>query len=214
MAYVGVLAAALLAAAPPDETVAGLLDRYIETENVEFLAECRSVLSSLLREQPRSYPARVLEARLLLAEHKLPEAAAAAEKLNREAPDDLDVYAILVDTYRASGRRKDAERAAQWMLDLRINDVRGLRRAAALREDSGDLSGAIDLMLQCVHQTPAADRLNRAAILADLARLYQKTGQHAHARQLAQEALRRAPSFPPAERLLRAEPESGQRDPR
>ena len=51
------------------------------------------------------------------------------------------VYGFLVDAYAELGDYAEAEKAAQWMLDLRPGNVPGLTRAAYLRELFGDLDG-------------------------------------------------------------------------
>ena len=61
-------------------------------------------------------------------------------------PDDVLVYGFLVDGYTELGRYADAEKAAQWMLDIRPGNVPALTRASHLRELFGDHEGAVELM--------------------------------------------------------------------
>src|SRR5262249_22469633 len=83
---------------------------------------------------------------VLLGKHEFRSALESAKALNERVPDDLLVYGYLVDANVELGNYKDAEDAAQWMLNLRPGNVPGLTRAAYLRELFGDIEGAKDLM--------------------------------------------------------------------
>jgi len=107
---------------------------------------------------------------------------ARATAANRANPDDLDTYAALADVQREMGRKKDAAATVQWMLNLRPADVRGLWRAALLREDAGDLDGAAELMTDCYWRI--SERGKRAEMLGALARVYERMGKTDEARRL------------------------------
>lgn len=107
---------------------------------------------------------------------------ARATAANRANPDDLDTYAALADVQREMGRKKEAAATVQWMLNLRPTDVRGLWRAALLREDAGDLDGAAELMTDCYWRT--TERGKRAEMLGALARVYERMGKPGEARRL------------------------------
>jgi tetratricopeptide (TPR) repeat protein len=132
--------------------------------------------------------ARKREAQRLLSAGKTEVALEKITALNKETPDDLDIYGMLVDAYRTLGNLPAAERAAQWMLDLRVADVRGLSRAALLREDYKDIEGAIELWNECYHRTAASEPAVRAYYLKNIARLFETTGKSSEAKQLNTEA--------------------------
>jgi predicted Zn-dependent protease len=78
---------------------------------------------------------------LLPGRHEFPAALEAAKALNKKVPDDVLVYGFLADANAELGNYADAERAVQWMLDLRPGNLPGLTRAAYLRELFGTLMG-------------------------------------------------------------------------
>lgn len=114
------------------------------------------------------------EARALLTKGQFKEAVARATALNKQMPDDLDTYALLVDGYRGLGKPEEAEKAADWMLRLRPTDIRSLRAAALLREDFGDLNGAMDMWIECRKRATFAGADTQKEISEHMARLDQK----------------------------------------
>ena len=58
------------------------------------------------------------------------------------------VYGMLTDANIELGKYAEAEKSAQWMLDLRPGNIPALTRAAYLRELFGDIEGALELMQQ------------------------------------------------------------------
>jgi predicted Zn-dependent protease len=70
----------------------------------------------------------------------------AAKKLNQKMPDDVMLYGFLTDANVELGNYREAETAAQWMLDLKPVNTPGLTRAAYLRELYGDIEGSLELM--------------------------------------------------------------------
>jgi tetratricopeptide (TPR) repeat protein len=132
---------------------------------------------------PAGFAARKLRAASLQALGQWQPALDAALRVNREMPDDLETYALLVDAYRRLGRPGDAETQAQWMLNLRPEDPRGLRRAGDLRADLGDFQGALQMYSECFRRTSPARAGERAALLRRMAELLQSSGQPDKARQ-------------------------------
>lgn len=107
----------------------------------------------------------------LIAKREYQCAVELAKKLNREMPDDLDVYAYLVDAHLALGQRKEAESAAQWMLDLRTEDPRSLYSAALVREALGMKDGALQFYVEAYRRVPRTDTARRTSILERIERL-------------------------------------------
>src|SRR5579884_4130807 len=106
-------------------------------------------------------------ARALVTQHRYQEALQLARALNHRMPDDLAVYGILVDADIAVGDLKDAERQAQWMLDLgmRQPNVPGLVRVARLRMLFGDPEGAMQMLREVLTRVPETDAEHRATLL-------------------------------------------------
>src|SRR5262249_53540635 len=89
----------------------------------------------------------------------------------------------------------DAEKAAQWMLDIRPGNIPGLTRAAYLRELFGDLEGARELMQMALDQTAPGETEDRAWMLAQLGHLHLFEGDVTKAERVLQEALRLFPGY-------------------
>jgi tetratricopeptide (TPR) repeat protein len=93
------------------------------------------------------------------------------------------------------GNYQEAEKAAQWMLDLRPGNVPGLTRAAYLRELFGDVEGAIQFMQDAYQRTPYAEIEDRAWTLTQLAHLHLLTGRVENAEKFVQSALALYPDY-------------------
>lgn len=102
------------------------------------------------------------------------EAQRIAEPLSKSAPDDIDLWYTLAQAYRLQGKLDLAEKATQWMLDLRPEFLGGLWEAGLLREQRKDLAGAVDLLNTVYRQIPAFKSEDRARILTDIARIFDK----------------------------------------
>jgi tetratricopeptide (TPR) repeat protein len=111
-----------------------------------------------------------------------------AKALNKSMPDELDPWGLIVDASRKLGKLDEAEKAAQWMINLRPEDPRGLWRVALLREDFGDLAGAEEVLAQCYQRVPRSDVKWRATLMRQMGRLYTKTGRSEKAKRLVEEA--------------------------
>jgi tetratricopeptide (TPR) repeat protein len=110
-------------------------------------------------------------------------------------PDDVLVYGFLTDANAELGNYDEAEKAAQWMLDLRPGNLPGLTRAAYLRELFGDLDGALELMGMAYQSTPPTEVEDRAWILTQMGHLQLSSGKTAEAESMLQEALAKFPGY-------------------
>ncbi|HYP06265.1 MAG TPA: hypothetical protein VER03_08505, partial [Bryobacteraceae bacterium] len=118
-----------------------------------------------------------------------------AKKLNKQAPDDIQVYGFLVDANVELGNYAEAEKAAQWMLDLRPGNAPGLTRAAYLRELYNDYDGALQLMQQSLQRTRREDTGDRAWILTHIGRLLVRKHDYANAEIALNAALQIIPEY-------------------
>src|SRR6476659_4616510 len=118
-----------------------------DTANPVYHAKAEEALRKSFEAAPDNFEGLKAKTWLLLGQHRFAEALELATKLNRKAPEDLQVSGFLVDA--------DAEKAAQWMLDLRPGNIPGLTRAAYLRELYKDPDGALQLMQQAFNRTRA-----------------------------------------------------------
>jgi tetratricopeptide (TPR) repeat protein len=160
----------------------------------EAHARAAALVAQAMERNPSSYEARKLVVRRLLLERKWEEALAAARQVNRRMPDDIEGYGLVVEANLGLGRMEEAERAAQWMLDLRPEDALSLWRAANVREAYGEWEGSLALLKDAYVRTHADRTLQRALILAHMARVSRRAGHSARAEKLAAEALRLGPA--------------------
>jgi tetratricopeptide (TPR) repeat protein len=119
----------------------------------------------------------------------------AGKKLNQKMPDDVMLYGFLTDANVELGNYKDAETAAQWMLDLKPGNTPGLTRAAYLRELFGDIDGSLELMNMAYQSTPPGEVEDGAWIVTQMAHLNLAIGKIDEAQKLSQQALVMFPGY-------------------
>ena len=167
-----------------------LAQRARETADTTYYVQAESALAQSLTLSPGNLEARRVQIWVMLGKHEFAAALSAAQALNQQMPDDVQVYGYLTDANIELGHYAEAERAAQWMLDLRPGNIPGLTRAAYLRELYGDISGSLDLMQQAYQRTPPSEHEDRAWLLTHMAHLYLLDKQLPHADAALDEALR------------------------
>ena len=169
--------------------------RARETSDVKFYAQAEEALQRSFEISPGNFDGERTHVWLLLGKHEFAAALEAAKKLNKKMPDDVMLYGFLTDANVELGNYKDAEAAAQWMLDLRAGSIPGLTRAAYLRELFGDVDGALDLMEMAYQSTPPNESEDRAWIITQMAHLKLATGKTSQAENLLQQALEMFPGY-------------------
>jgi tetratricopeptide (TPR) repeat protein len=172
-----------------------LARRARETSDVNFYTQAEDALKKSLELAPGNLDGEKIRVWLLLGRHDFPAALDAAKALNKRVPDDVLVYGFLTDANAELGNYADAERSAQWMLDLRPGNLPGLTRAAYLRELFGDVDGAYDLMDMAYQSTPPTETEDRAWVLTQMGHLRLIAGQTDAAEKLLQQALTLFPGY-------------------
>jgi tetratricopeptide (TPR) repeat protein len=172
-----------------------LTRRARETSGHEWQAWAQEAVEHSLRLAPDNFDARKAETWVLLSRHKFARALEQARALNQRAPDDVLVYALLTDACVEMGEYAEAEKAAQWALDLRPGDIAALTRAAYLRELFGDIQGAIDLMQSAYTKTPPGETEDRAWMLCQYAHLELLRGAPDIAARALTDALQLFPGY-------------------
>lgn len=183
------------AASTYNQLAMALAQRARETADPSFYEKAEQALGESFRLTPNNFEGEKVRVWLLLGQHQFAPALTQAKLLNQRMPDDIMIYGMLVDAHVELGNYRQAEAAAQWMLDLRPGHVAGLTRAAYLRELFGDLEGAAELMVQAYQRTPPLESEERAWILTHLAHLYRLSGRLSHADGVLNEALRLVPEY-------------------
>jgi tetratricopeptide (TPR) repeat protein len=178
-----------------NELALALARRARETGDPAYYAEAWSATERALEIEPGHLEARKMQVWVLLGQHEFPRAVEAAEAINKQVPDDVLTYGFLVDGYTELGRYEEAEKAAQWMLDIRPGNVPALTRAAHLRELFGDHEGAVELMDTAYRRTADTEVEDRAWILTQIAYLSLLTCRTGAAERLLTEALAVFPDY-------------------
>ncbi len=169
--------------------------RARETSDTAYYDKAEKALRKSFELSKNNFEGRKVLAWVFLGKHEFAKALEVASELNRQAPDDLFVYGLLTDAHVELGNYKKAVDAAQWMLDLRPDNVPGHTRAAYLRELTGDIEGALEYLVEALKRTPPAETENRAWILTQIAHLHLSTGKIESAERALDEALRIFPGY-------------------
>jgi tetratricopeptide (TPR) repeat protein len=169
--------------------------RARETSDVKFYAQAEETLQKSFAVSPDNFDGQRIHVWLLLGKHEFAAALDAAKKLNQRMPDDVMLYGFLTDANVELGNYKDAETAAQWMLDLKPGNTPGLTRAAYLRELYGDIEGSLELMNMAYQSTPPNEVEDGAWIVTQMAHLNLAIGKIDEAEKLSQQALVMFPGY-------------------
>jgi tetratricopeptide (TPR) repeat protein len=154
-----------------NELALALTQRARETADPVFYQQADEAVRTSLAMAPDNFEALKVRAWALLGQHRFAEALALATALNTKVPDDLMIYGMLTDANIELGKYDDAERAAQWMLDLRPGNIPALTRTAYLRELFGDIDGALELMRAALGRMPYQETEDRAWVLTHVGHL-------------------------------------------
>jgi tetratricopeptide (TPR) repeat protein len=169
--------------------------RARETSGVAFYDQGEEALQNSFALSPDNFDGQRIRVWLLLGKHEFGAALEAARKLSQKMPDDVMLYGFLTDANVELGNYKEAETAAQWMLDLKPGNMPGLTRAAYLRELFGDIDGSLDLMNMAYQSTPPAEVEDGAWIVTQMAHLNLSIGKIDEAEKLSQQALAMFPGY-------------------
>jgi len=169
--------------------------RARETSDPAFYAQGEDALKKSFEISPGNFDGERTAVWLLLGKHEFPAALEKAKELNKKMPDDIMIYGFLTDANVELGNYDDAEKAAQWMLNLRPGNMPGITRAAYLRELFGDLDGSLELMNMAYQSTPPAETEDRAWILSQIGHLQLASGKLTDAEVTLEQALAIFPRY-------------------
>src|SRR5260370_32175258 len=169
--------------------------RARETSDVIFYTQAEDALKRSFEISPGNFDGERTAVWLLLGKHEFAAALEKAKELNKKMPDDVMLYGFLTDANVELGNYDDAEKAAQWMLNLRPGNLPGMTRAAYLRELFGDLDGALELMDMAYQSTPPNEAEDRAWILSQIGHLQLNFGKLSESESTLQQALAIFPGY-------------------
>src|SRR5690348_15972028 len=159
-----------------------------DTGEAGVYREAAAALQRSLELEPGNYEAQKLQAALYLETQQTAKALKLAAELNHNVPDDITNWGLLLDSNMALGNYAEAERDAQWILDLRPGSALGFEKAAALREVFGDVEGSIEFYDEANLRTSPNDADQRAWYLTRKANLELASGNT----RLAEEVIHQA----------------------
>lgn len=169
--------------------------RARETSDVAYYNQAEDALKKSFEISPSNFDGERTAVWLLLGKHEFAAALDKAKELNKKMPDDVMLYGFLTDANVELGNYDDAEKAAQWMLDLRPGNLPGVTRAAYLRELFGDLDGSLELMNMAYQSTPPNEAEDRAWILSQIGHLQLMSGKLQEAENTLLQALAVFPGY-------------------
>jgi predicted Zn-dependent protease len=169
--------------------------RARETSDVAYYTQAEDALRKSFQISPNNFDGERTAVWLLLGKHEFAAALDKAKELRKKMPDDVMIYGFLTDANVELGNYSDADKAAQWMLDLRPGNLPGMTRAAYLRELFGDLDGSLELMQMAYQSTPPHEVEDRAWILSQIGHLQLMSGKITEAENTLQQALAIFPGY-------------------
>lgn len=178
-----------------NELALALTQRARETADPRYYQQADEAVTTSLALSPDNFEALKVRTWAMLGQHRFADALTLATTLNKQVPDDLMVYGMLTDANIELGKYDDAEKSAQWMLDLRPGNIPALTRAAYLRELFGDIEGAIELMQQAFNRMPYQETEDRAWVLTQIGHLELVRGKPVAAEHALEQALELFPSY-------------------
>jgi tetratricopeptide (TPR) repeat protein len=169
--------------------------RARETADSAYYDKAAAAATRSLELSPDNMEAIKVKAWILLGKHEFADALKLAMELRKRTGDDEMVYALLADANAELGNYKEAEDAAQWMLNVGRSSIPGLMRAAYLREVFGDIEGALELMYQAFNRLIPSETEERSWTLTQIAHLLMLTGKIDNAGTVLEQALQLTPEY-------------------
>ncbi len=178
------------------------VQRARETSDPKYYRQADEALGSSLKLAPDNFAGQKVRVLILMGRREFVKASELAKALNGRVPDDVPVYGLVANAAIELGDYKDAEVAAQWMLNLRPPTAVSLLPAARLRELFGDVEGALEFLNTALRMTGSRETLERAQILIQIARLSLAAGKMEAAEKVLRQTLSSMPDYHPARAAL------------
>jgi tetratricopeptide (TPR) repeat protein len=180
---------------PYNDLATALTLRARESSDLTYCQQAQDAVDESLRLAPNNPEGQRAQVRVLLCKREYVEAREKARALNRRTPDDVPIWGYIAEAATALGDYEEAEKAAQWMLNLRPGNVPGLLCGAALRKVYGDIDGALEFLSQAYQETPPFETEEVARILTHMADLQLIAGKPDLAEKLLGQALTVLPGY-------------------
>jgi tetratricopeptide (TPR) repeat protein len=180
---------------PYNDLAVAYVQRVRETSDSSYYVQAETILQKSFQIAPANLEGQKTAVMILLGRREFGKALGLAKALNKKTPDDVLLYGLVADAAIGLGDYRDAEEAAQWMLDMRPGNVPGLWRGAALRRLFGDTRGANDFFSQAYQQMSPTQTEDLAWTLTQIADLQLSTGDIEGAEKLVHSALQQFPGY-------------------
>ena len=179
-----------------NELALAFLRRTRETADPTYLSDADAALAQGLKLDPTDFQLQRTQVALMLARHEFAEAKERATALHLRVRDDVMTFGYIAQADIALGNYPDAEANAQWMLDLRRNNIPGLLIGAELRALYGDPHGAIEFLNLAYSETSPIEVEDLAWIANRIASIQIESGQADAAAQTLEQAEQTFPHYP------------------
>ena len=183
-------------AQPYNALALGFIRRARETGDTRYLGDAEAALAQGLKLDPEDFQLQRTEVALMLSRQEFAQARERATVLHRRTPDDVMIYGYIAEADIALGKYSEAEANAQWMLNLRPNNIPGLLIGAELRTLLGDSRGALDFLNLAYSETSPTEFEELAWIANQIASTQIDSGQINVAAQVLERAERLFPRYP------------------
>jgi len=171
-----------------NELAIAYLQRARETADAVYLNDADSALARGLKLDTEDFQLQRTQVALMLARHEYVRAKEQATVLNKRTPDDVMTYGYLAEAEIALGQYPEAETNAQWMLNMRPNNIPGLVIGAKLRTLYGDAHGAIEFLSLAYSETSPTEVEDLVWIENQIASIQIESGQTDAAEQALAQA--------------------------
>lgn len=172
------------------DLAAALCRKGRDRGDVAVYDQAQAALDRVFALAPDNFEARKLQATVWLGKHQFADALKLATELNNKTHDDLGAWALLVDANAALGNYAEAERDAQWILDLRAGSSLGFEKAAGLRVLFGDPRGAVEFFNEAERRISQNDADQHGWLLTQSARQELALGKTDESEKRLAEALK------------------------
>jgi tetratricopeptide (TPR) repeat protein len=171
-----------------NELALAFLRRTRETADPKYLKDADAALTQGLKLAPEDFQLQRTQVALMLSRHQFAQARERATALHHRTPDDVMTYGYIAEADIALGNYSEAETDAQWMLNMRPNNIPGLLIGAELRTSYGDPHGAIEFLNLAYAETSPAEVEDLAWIANQIASIQIESGQNDLAAQTLEQA--------------------------
>jgi tetratricopeptide (TPR) repeat protein len=179
-----------------NELAIAFLARVRETADPGYLKDADTALAQGLSLNADDFQLQRTQVALMLSRHQYTQAKERATVLNHRTPDDVMTYGYLAEADIALGNYPEAETNAQWMLNMRPNNIPGLLIGAKLRTLYGDTHGAIDFLNLAYSETSPTEVEDLAWIANQIASIQIESGQIDAAAKTLEQSQQLFPHYP------------------